>query len=83
MEMLAQLSRKVDEYNEEINKKLYTKFEDLNKEMKDQIHRFDAKVEGSLEPCEPRLDEIGGASLPSSMSQGCAEREKTDCDPLG
>ena len=42
IEKLAQLIRKMDEQKEDIN----TKFEDSSREIKEQIHHFDAKVEG-------------------------------------
>ena len=68
---LAQLIRKMDEQKEEINKK----FEALSREMKEEIHQFDAKVEGSLGPCEQGLNDIGSVSLTASSSQGCVEGE--------
>ena len=40
--------------------------------MKEQIHHFDAKVEGSLGLCE-ELDEIEGINMAASSSRGCAE----------
>ena len=76
------INRKMDEQKEYINRKLDAQFEDLNRDMKEQIHNFEAKVEGSFGLCEG-LDEIGGINMAASSSRGCAEGEETVCDPLG
>ena len=75
------INRKMDEQKEFMNGKLYTQFEELNWDMKEQIQHFDTKVEGSLGLCEV-LDEIGGINMAASSSRGCTEGEKTVCDPL-
>ena len=81
MEMVAHLSRKMDEHKEYIIRKLDTQFEDLNRDIKERIHHFVAKVEGSLGLCK-ELDEIGGIDMAASSRRGCAEGEKTVFDPL-
>ena len=67
----------MDEQKEDLNRKLDINFEDLNREIKEQIHHFEAKVERSLGSCEQRSNEIRGVSLTASLSQGCVEGRLT------
>ena len=65
-----------------MSRTLDTQFEDLNRDMKEQIHHFHSKAEGSLGLSE-KLDEFGGINMAPSSNRGCVVGEKNDCDPLG